>query len=557
MNDTYYNELPSQPIVHSASIPKTEDVSSLIENALEPRVWKDHMVKDLMKFWDTPQASSLQGGLLKTYLTNDGSYLPEDSGQWPEEFRQAAASADTKGLIDPEYNYVRSHSRQTYAYGVAGDAGVCYDAMDAQMACDLAEMARPVTKYAVRVTHPSSLLRLWRRAYKMALTPPMGPVFLCLPMDIMDAENEEEVRASVNVDVKTSPSSEQIDRIAEGLAGAKHPVALVGDGVDACGAKEELERFAELLAIPVYAVNSSCINISQGSPYYRGDLGHMFGADSRKAVQDADVVLIAGTYVFPEVFPDIGNPFRADARIYHIDTDAYEIAKNHPVMIGICADIRKTLQILNGKLCSMAIPGREQRMRELGGSADIPQDDGSAAAAFMEQMRELIDEDTIIFDEALTASHYITSSLPRTKTGTYFQTRGGSLGVGIPGAMGIQLACPNANVIAFTGDGGSMYTIQALYTAARYGIPLKAVICRNGRYGLLDENIKVYWKENNIVPHNFPECFSLEPRIDFVRLAHSMGVNGIRADTRDEAKAAARMLLESSAPFLVDLNTGK
>lgn len=440
---------------------------------------------------------------------------------------------------------------------IAGDAGVCYDAMDAQMACDLVEMARPVTKYAARATHPASLLRLWRRAYKMALTPPMGPVFLCLPMDILEAENGEEVRASVRVDGKTSPAPEQINRIVDDLTEARHPIALVGDGVEACGAKEELERFAELLGIPVYAVNSSVVNISQSSVYYQGDLGHMFGANSRKAVQDADVVLIAGTYVFPEVFPDTGYPFRTDAKIIHIDTDAYEIAKNHPVTLGICADIHETFRMLNGRLVNMAIPGREQRVQALRKLVSAPEDDGTAAAAFMAQLRELMEDDVIIFDEALTAGHYITSFLPRTKAGTYFQTRGGSLGVGIPGAIGIQLACPNADVIAFTGDGGSMYTIQALYTAARYGIPLKAVICRNGRYGLLDENIKVYWKENNIVPHDYPECFSLEPQIDFTRLARSMGVEGMKADTREEARAAAGVLWEASSSFVVDLNTGK
>lgn len=450
------------------------------------------------------------------------------------------------------YQAYRGHSPLIV---IAGEAGIRYDAMDAQMACDLTKMAEPVTKYAARVTHPASLLRLWRRAYKMAMTPPMGPVFLSLPLDILDMENEEEVHASSKVDCEASPSDEQAAEIAQALAGARRPVILAGDGISASGAVKELEHCAQLACIPVYGVNSSCINISQSSPYYRGDLGHMFGENSKKAVQDADVVLILGAYVFPEVFPSLEMPFRADARIYHIDLDAYEIAKNHPVTLGICASPRQALRKINRELERTALPFCQMRSGEFGQDALCPQQDGTVTAAFMEALSSMTDEHLIIFDEALTASGYLTKYLPRTQEGTFFQTRGGSLGVGIPGGMGILLACPDRQVIAFTGDGGSMYTIQALYTAKRYHIPVKIVICNNRRYHLLDQNINVYWEEQGIPVHAYPDCFSLEPVIDFVTLAHSMGMEGIRVETPEQAAAAAEKLVYSKEPFLVDLNT--
>lgn len=450
------------------------------------------------------------------------------------------------------YQAYRGHSPLIV---IAGEAGIRYDAMDAQMACDLVEMARPVTKYAARTTHQDSLLRLWRRAYKMALTPPMGPVFLCLPMDILDAENNEAIWASPTLDFNTSPSSEQTDTIAEYLTGAKHPIILAGDGVNAADAVNELERCVALLGAPVYGVNSSCLNIGQSSPYYRGDLGHMFGKNSKKTVQDADVVMIVGTYLFPEVFPCLDSPFRPDAKIIHVDLDAYEIAKNHPVTMGICANPRLVLKMLNARLEQMPVPIRSSGSKELlAYTKELPLD-GSTAAAFVETLAELSDEHLIIFDEALTASGYVTAFLPRTRNGTYFQTRGGSLGVGIPGVMGIQLAQPDANVLAFTGDGGSMYTIQALHTACRYHIPAKFVICNNKRYHLLDQNMEVYWKEQKLPLHQQPECFSLEPIVDFVTLARSMGVDGVRASTPEEARTAAKAMMSAEGPFLVDLNT--
>lgn len=173
----------------------------------------------------------------------------------------------------------------------------------------------------------------------------------------------------------------------------------------------------------------------------------------------------------------------------------------------------------------------------------------------MDTLRQLTDENLIVFDEALTASGYLSSFLPRTLEGTFFQTRGGSLGVGIPGGMGINLAYPDRQIIAFTGDGGSMYTIQELHTASRYHIPVKIVICNNGRYYLLDNNLDVYRKEQGIPEHQQPDCFSLEPRIDFVEMAKAMGVDGVKAETPEQAVEAAMRMMSSEGAFLVDLKT--
>lgn len=114
-----YSNLPSQPIGQNVAKEKELDINKLIEEAVEPRVWKDHVVKDLMKFWDKPEAVALHGGLFNTYRTNTGNDLPKDQEQWPEEFKQALKDPVTVGLVQPEYNFVRAHSRLTYAFGIA------------------------------------------------------------------------------------------------------------------------------------------------------------------------------------------------------------------------------------------------------------------------------------------------------------------------------------------------------------------------------------------------------------------------------------------------------
>lgn len=119
MSSEWNENLPSKPVVPTGAVSKTPDTKRLIEDAIEPRVWKDHVVKDLMKFWDRPDASALSGGLFPTYRTNSGKNLPKDPADWPEEFKAAVNDPVTKGLVDPDKNYVRAHSRQTYAYGIA------------------------------------------------------------------------------------------------------------------------------------------------------------------------------------------------------------------------------------------------------------------------------------------------------------------------------------------------------------------------------------------------------------------------------------------------------
>src|SRR5262245_16461875 len=151
------------------------------------------------------------------------------------------------------YQAKRGHSPLVV---VAGSAGVRYDAMDAQMAADLVAMARPVTKYATRVTDPGSVLRVLRRAVKIAMTPPRGPVFVELPMDVLDAPTTE-LAVPVRVPTRASaPPHEELDRAAELLLGAERPVILVGDGIAVSEAQAELTEVAERLGAPVWGVDS-------------------------------------------------------------------------------------------------------------------------------------------------------------------------------------------------------------------------------------------------------------------------------------------------------------
>jgi benzoylformate decarboxylase len=453
---------------------------------------------------------------------------------------------------------------------IGGDAGIKYQAMDAQMAGDLVAIMEPVTKWATMVMDPSSLLRVLRRAIKIAATPPMGPVYVCLPQDILDSPVVEPIIPTFIPSTRVVPDEVTIQHAANLLASAQKPMIFVGDGVAYSGAQEELTKVAELLGAEVWDADSGELNISYTHPLYQGATGHMFGYQSRPIMQKGDVNLVCGTYILPEVFPELGNVFAPDAKVIHIDLNAYEIAKNHPVDLGMVSDPKLTLAKLAIALENKMTPAQNQaaidRKTELSRAKDAKRSQALAAdqtiredvplhfSRFMEEFASMLPDDVMIFDEALTASPAVVRYKPPTQIGHYFLTRGGSLGVGIPGAIGLKLANPDKTVVGFTGDGGSMYTIQALWTAARHNIDAKFVICNNRSYKLLQLNIQAYWQEQAIPSHDFPLSFDLsKPVIRFDELARSMGVEAIRVETPNEIAPAIQKALAHRGPFLIEV----
>lgn len=466
------------------------------------------------------------------------------------------------------YQAMRGHSPLVV---IGGDAGVKYQGLDAQMAGDLVAMAKPVTKWSTMVVDPASILRVLRRAIKIAATPPRGPVYICLPQDILDAPVvEETVRPTSIPSTRVLPDDTALTAAAQLLANAQKPMIFIGDGIAFSEAQTELTRVAEMLGAEVWEADNGEINIDQAHPLYQGATGHMFGFQSKPILSKGDVNLVSGTYIVPEVFPDLGDVFAPGAKVIHIDLNAYEIAKNHPVDIGLVSDPKLTLARLGDLLETVMTPEQKaaasQRATEIGKAKKakveaelernraIRDDVPLHLSRFMEELVTMLPEDAIIFDEALTNSPAVPLYRPTARPRHYFLTRGGSLGVGIPGAIGAKLAHPEKTVIGFTGDGGGMYTIQALWTAARHNVDAKFVVCNNRSYRILQYNIQQYWKEIGVPEHDFPLSFDLsKPEIRFDELAKSMGVPAVRVEKPEEIAPAIRQALDHKGPFLIDL----
>ena len=453
---------------------------------------------------------------------------------------------------------------------LGGDAGIRYQPMDAQMAGDLVGMARPVTKWAAMAPDASSLLRMLRRAVKVACTPPCGPVYLCLPQDVMDAACTERVVPTSIPDTRVSPDETVVAELAARLAAAEHPLILVGDGVAFSGAQVELAAVAELVGAEVWDADAGELNLSHAHPCYRGATGHMFGEQSLAVTRRADAVLAVGTYLLPEVFPELGEIFAPDAHVAHVDLDPDAIAKNHRVDLGVVADPKRTLAALAARLADTmpeaartAARGRVEAMAEARAgarAAELAADrerQGRSPLDFAEfaaALAERLPDDAVIVDEALTNSPALIRYRPPEVPGSHLLTRGGSLGIGFPGAVGAKLALPGHPVVGVSGDGGSMYTAQALWTAARHHLDTVFVVCNNRSYRLLQANIGTWWRDQGIPRHDYPPAFDLsEPPIRFDELAWSMGVLGIRVEKSEQIEPAIDDALSTKGPVLLEV----
>jgi len=453
---------------------------------------------------------------------------------------------------------------------LVGEAGVAYDALDAHMALDLVTSARPVTKYAARAIHPGSVLRLLRRCIKIASTPPVGPTFLALPQDILDQHNDEPVVATVTPQTQVAPQSASVAEVAGLLRNAASPVIIMGDGVAQANAQTELRELADVLGAAVWGAMSSEVNFPWTHPLYRGLTGHMYGQDSARCVAEADAVVIVGTYAFPEVFPQLVSPFRTDATIVHIDQNADDIAKNHPITLGLLADPKPTLRLLAEKLTDIMTDDQKLQARARTERLKADKDKkcherliGDAAfagavpphmSAFAAELAHQMPDDAVIFDESLTNSDALTHYLPPDFPGRLYQTPGGTLGIGFPGAIGVKLAEPTRTVVGFSGDGGALYTLQALWTAAHYRIGAKFVVCNNRSYRLLKDNLERYWQIRGIRATDFPASFNIhEPDVNYVSLAEGLGVAGLRVTQPSEMAPGIKEMLVHDGPFLLEL----
>ena len=433
---------------------------------------------------------------------------------------------------------------------------------------DMLNLARPVTKWAVEVQDAADIPTVVRRAFKVALDHPRGPVFIAIPANVMDEEADVQILPASDTYSRVRPDPQAIDRAVEMLANAQSPIIICGYGVATAGAAQEVARLAQLLGAPVFSAFAAVSPFPSDHPLFAGLLNVVSNRGLRQQLASADVILAVGTSVFPLLFPLEEPPFPEKTQVIHIDSEAWEIGKNWPVSLGVLADPKLALQDLLAPLEGSLTPqGREaaqrrfvafQAMKEqLLQAMDAAVQDRwdnrpMPPARLMKELAEAIDPATLVYDEAITAGGYLTRYLRFGEGGQHFRAVGGGLGNGMPSPLGLKLARPDRPVLTVVGDGSALYTIQALWTAARYRIPITYVIVNNASYRILKLNLLEYLGEA-AAGRRFVALDLDEPSLDFARIAAAFGVKGQRIEDPAAIVDAVREAQGAGEPRLLDV----
>src|SRR5215831_1960295 len=368
------------------------------------------------------------------------------------------------------------------------------------------------------------------RAAKTALAPPTGPVFLALPGDILKAEGEIDLMGPTRVGPRLRGDAAEIAKAAVILAEAKRPVIMAGDAVAQSHALAELVELAELIGAPVYAeFVPNTASFPASHPLFRGNVTRLQTA-VRKILDEYDVLVSAGADLFTLSLPSNVDPMPPGMPLIHLDTDPWEIGKNYPATAAILGDPKSTLPELSAMV--------RERM--------------TSAARGEARARLQTASDAVVIEEALSSSPGIRLLVRSDDPQSYFGLRGGGIGWGLPAAIGVKLALPHRPVVALIGDGSAMYTVQALWTAAHYRIPVVFVILNNTSYRILKQRLHALRGHAEQVD-TYVGMELVAPAIDFVGLARSLGVAAERAKTVHDATDLIGKALKDDRAMLIDV----
>ena len=365
---------------------------------------------------------------------------------------------------------------------------------------DLANLVRPVTKWATELTLPDQIPSVIRRAFNEANTHPKGPVYVGFTSNALEGMAEMNIAPSRPVYDAPRPSAEGIAQAASLLMDASRPLMLVGDRLSDDGAAEQAVELAELIGLPVYQARGAEVAFPTTHPQYMGPLSLRVSAQ-RAVLQRVDAVLAVGSDPFEELFywGDVILP--PEAKLIHIDSDASKIGRSEPTDVGIVGHCGLALTDLIAALKERLSPGdmpeieerkqavtaERQRRREAFEESVAEKWDHKpmTPARMMSELSAALPDNAIVVDDSIsnrgTMRHYFQAR----ERGDLRGVRGQSIGGGIGATMGTQCAYPNRPVFGIIGDGSAMMTVQGLWTAANDNIPCVFVICNNGSYRVL------------------------------------------------------------------------
>ncbi len=440
---------------------------------------------------------------------------------------------------------------------------------------DMVNTVRPWTKWAAEVQRLADLPSAVRRAVQTAMTPPTGPVFLSIPLDLQTERGELDLTPPRVPDVQVRPSLESLRRAADVLATAKRPGILVGSRIQEADAVAELVAVAERLGAPVMheaMVSHGRCSFPSDHPLAAAPLP-FWSPEVREYLEEFDVLLLAGIKALQQyIYHEPSRPIPEHIRLVQIDDDGWELGKNYPVEVGVLGHPKPALaELLTALEEAMSVEQAAAANQRGEQTARRRQEERRALArqaaeqraqrpltplSAMQAIAQVLPDDVAVVEESPTTTQgYLEGVGALKNTDGYFAQRGWALGWGLNCAIGVQLAWPERPVLGILGDGSAMYGIQGLWTAAHDQIPVTFVVTNNREYKILKDCAQVL-QLPAAMQSRFADLDLAEPAIDYVALAESLGVAAQRVAAPEELSEAVRQSLAGDRPRLIEVAVG-
>jgi len=435
---------------------------------------------------------------------------------------------------------------------------------------DLVGMAAPVTKWSVEVNSPDEVSEIMRRAFQVANQEPRGPVFVSLPINVMSAETELPAKGPGDYTLAHIAESGAIERVVKMLLTANSPAIVVGDDVATTDTVSLMVSLAEKTGAHVYHEGLKSQNSFPGRDSHNQGRLPFEAAGIRGVLEPHDLILMTDGPEFEEVWFDEGELMPDSAKTIQLCSSTAKLAFKFPVTLAVPGNLGSSLTRIIAGL-DTAVDNTYQELATHRNKILKTKQQATAKAAgarlksqwdyqpmtplrAISEIAAAIPAHTIVVDESITASTEIAAGFEFAEAGDYYGGRGGGIGQGLPGAIGVKVAHMDRPVLCTSGDGSAMYNIQALWTAAHHDLAIVFVIFSNKEYRVLKHNLDIYRSRFN-QPSNrpYPHMDLSQPALGFSAMAQGMGLLAELVEQADDLADAVRRGFESGKPYLIEI----
>ncbi|MCD6331985.1 MAG: biosynthetic-type acetolactate synthase large subunit [Bacteroidales bacterium] len=427
---------------------------------------------------------------------------------------------------------------------------------DAFQETDILTISMAVTKWNARVNRVEELPELIAKAFFIARSGRPGPVLIDLPKDVMMSKmafTYTQVQSLRTYEPKMEPDPDLVAKAAQWLNNAQKPMILFGQGVVLAKAEEELRQLVEQSGSPAAATLLGLSALPASHPLYKGMLGMHGNYAPNMKTGEADLILAIGMRFDDRVTGTVST-YLKQARIIHVDIDPTELNKNKEVDLQIEADAKAFMQRIIPMIqpadrtawSDSFTPLYEEEFNQVIKQDISPRSGKIKMGEVIRKLSAGVGEKAILVTDVgqhqMKAARYFPLDRPRTLV-----TSGGlgTMGFGLPAAIGAQVGCPDSTVVAIVGDGGIQMTIQELITIAQEGIPVKVVVLSNGYLGMVRQWQELFFESR------YASTTLLNP--DFVKLSEACGVPADRVEKREELDEKIHKLFHTPGNFLLEV----